>query len=105
MRPTELDDWVVGVGGGRVGEMGFGPKLMSSYSTQSLVLQDESSSSVRLSSGKGEVGVVSVSSEPLTVTLISLKCFPALLAATHLYMPSSAPDMEDRTREPLERME
>lgn len=83
-----------------MGEMGFGPKLMSSYSTQSLVVRDVSSS-VRLSSGEGEVGVVSLQSEPLTVTLISLKCFPALLAATHLYTPSSAPDIEDRTREPL----
>ena len=81
-RPTELGEApAMGGGGGRVGETGFAPKLMSSYSTQSLLsvllLGDESSpsSSVRLSSrGEGEVGVVSVSSEePLTVTLISLK--------------------------------
>ena len=110
-RPTELGEALaVGGGGGRVGEIGFAPKLMSSYSMQSvlsvvLVLGDESSpsSSVRLSSrGEGEVGVVSVSSEdPLMVTLISLKCLPALLAATHLYVPSSAPDTGERTREPL----
>ena len=91
--------------GGRVEEIGFGPKLMSSYSTQSLLLLlEESSSSMRLSFGEegGEVvGVVSTSSEPLTVTLISLKCLPALLAATHLYTPSSDPDKGDRTREPL----
>ena len=84
--------------------MGFGPKLMSSYSTQFLVLWDESSS-VRLSSAEGEVGVVSLLSEPLMVTFISLKCFPALLAAMHLYTPSSVPDMEDKTRDPLRRME
>ena len=112
----EIESLACGGGGDTTAgrSSGLGPKLMSSYSTQFLVLctagTELSAESlwgmVTTTVDVASRGIgLSLSLERLTIALISFPCCPALLAATHLYRPSSAPETEEMIREPLGRME